>query len=524
MKKICFITLMVISTIMGKSQNYFETLIQSEDGINREGKFAVETRDHGYIISCDAQYIFQNDMLVKLSPEGDLTNRLLFQIDDKNIKYCGLFHHPNNDNEYLAVTALAAGSGFSDFLQHEIALIIFDNELNVLSQTIIDFGDEYTQLATGNKDMPRFILEDNGTITMAAHCRKTESSCYLFAKFTLDGQILGMVESDFLSATSNYLFNAFSKRRSDGSFGMVLYDNRGGEAYYEVDSLFNITRVGKLSDRAIKVVPAPQGTIPDSTYYYIGVQGTVEYLNDSVFLASSSGMFLRHVGGITGYCHFLAMFSDSLDVADIGVWDIYKDEPNYKKKTLPARDKAIGVTDDAIFHCGVLGLKDHGHYSTGSIAPSTLTISKFDRELNLIWRRYINKNENFYDINVIQATEDGGCIINGIFSKSESYYNFYSYVHKFDADGYDSVDEAESIARPYLCYPNPAKDNLYIELSPDVKCQSVEIYDIDGRLVETFPETSPQTTIDISGLHAGMYIVKLRMANGKEYEEKIVKK
>lgn len=34
---------------------------------------------------------------------------------------------------------------------------------------------------------------------------------------------------------------------------------------------------------------------------------------------------------------------------------------------------------------------------------------------------------------------------------------------------------------------------------------------------------SLQTTIDISGLNTGMYLVKLRMADGKEYEEKIVK-
>ena len=46
---------------------------------------------------------------------------------------------------------------------------------------------------------------------------------------------------------------------------------------------------------------------------------------------------------------------------------------------------------------------------------------------------------------------------------------------------------------------------------------------LDGRLIETFQETSLQTTIDISGLNAGMYIMKIRMADGKEYTEHIVK-
>ena len=72
-------------------------------------------------------------------------------------------------------------------------------------------------------------------------------------------------------------------------------------------------------------------------------------------------------------------------------------------------------------------------------------------------------------------------------------------------------------------YPNPAKDFIQIAQSDNSYCQSIEIYSIDGCLVETFPETSQQTTIDIANLTAGIYIMKVRLSDGREYAERIVK-
>ena len=90
-----------------------------------------------------------------------------------------------------------------------------------------------------------------------------------------------------------------------------------------------------------------------------------------------------------------------------------------------------------------------------------------------------------------------------------------------DCEDVSEIDDTEVSAN---IHPNPATDFITIDLPNEADCQSVEIYDIDGRLVvETFPETSHPTTIDISGLNAGMYIMKIMMADGKEFSEKIVK-
>ena len=219
-------------------------------------------------------------------------------------------------------------------------------------------------------------------------------------------------------------------------------------------------------------------------------------------------------------------YFDSLNVLNAGIWDIATEVNNNNQwRRIPARDIAISVTDDAIFHCGVMGISSHSHNpSVSNIAPSTITLSKFDKELNLQWRRYYGGDGSFYDVNVIKATEDGGCIMTGVYNKDMQVYDLLSYVLKVDENGYDAIGEnAESIARPYFCYPNPAKDNVYIEFSPDVNCQSVEIYTLDGHMVETCHGASLQTTIDISSLNSGVYMLKLRMSDGKEWSERIVK-
>ena len=523
MKKLLNLFLGAFITISGISQNYFETFIRSDDGILREGKHVVETKNHGYIISFNAKETLNNEMLAKLSPEGEVVKQLVFQIDGKNLKYFGLYRHPENENEILAIATLYEGSTMNDFIQKEIAFIRFDEDLNIISQTVHDFGDEYVHLsADGNPHLLRLLLDDEGAITMVAHCKKTTGYCNLFARFTSDGELLAQTEFDLTSSGAGRLINCSANMKSDRSFGMILYESdNGGDHYYEVDSAFNLTRIGKLAQLTLRETV-------DTTYRY-ALEGFVENLNDSVALITSTGRFIKHLGGKHGCFHYLTSLDDSLNVLNTDIWDIATDvngSNSYQSKRFPARDVAISITDDAVFHCGVMGINDHSHNpSVSSIAPSTITLSKFDKELNLQWRRYYGGDGHFYDVDVIKATEDGGCIMTGVYNEDVNVYALLSYVLKVDGNGYDAIGEnVESIAKPYFCYPNPAKDIVYIEFSPDVECQSVEIYNIDGRMVETCHGASLQNNaIDISNINAGVYIMKIRMANGKEFTERIIK-
>jgi hypothetical protein len=58
-------------------------------------------------------------------------------------------------------------------------------------------------------------------------------------------------------------------------------------------------------------------------------------------------------------------------------------------------------------------------------------------------------------------------------------------------------------------YPNPAKDNITLELSEAIKESNLAIIDIDGQQLITRQITSPKTQLDISALPSGVYFVRL---------------
>ena len=75
-------------------------------------------------------------------------------------------------------------------------------------------------------------------------------------------------------------------------------------------------------------------------------------------------------------------------------------------------------------------------------------------------------------------------------------------------------------------YPNPTADLLHIELRGAGIAKAV-LYDLQGRVVETFHETSLQDAtaiLNVCSVPAGVYVLRVTDADGKEYHQKIVKK
>jgi hypothetical protein len=61
-----------------------------------------------------------------------------------------------------------------------------------------------------------------------------------------------------------------------------------------------------------------------------------------------------------------------------------------------------------------------------------------------------------------------------------------------------------------------------MEFSPDVTPQAVEIYDVQGRLVGT--QNTSLENVDMNGLPAGTYTLRVVMEDGTVYSDKVVKK
>ena len=66
-----------------------------------------------------------------------------------------------------------------------------------------------------------------------------------------------------------------------------------------------------------------------------------------------------------------------------------------------------------------------------------------------------------------------------------------------DKDG-KPLNIEESLVLPYSFYPNPADDAISLRFSPDVNCEKVEIYSLDGKLCHA--QNFNFNTIDINTL------------------------
>ena len=89
------------------------------------------------------------------------------------------------------------------------------------------------------------------------------------------------------------------------------------------------------------------------------------------------------------------------------------------------------------------------------------------------------------------------------------------------ADGTVGCQETGIQIRPYLFYPNPTQDELHLQFSPDVTPKTIELYDLQGRIVRT--QRNGLESLNLQGLSAGQYVMKVTLENGKVFSDKVVK-
>ena len=78
-------------------------------------------------------------------------------------------------------------------------------------------------------------------------------------------------------------------------------------------------------------------------------------------------------------------------------------------------------------------------------------------------------------------------------------------------------------------WPNPTDNHLNVELS-GAEIANVALYDLQGRMVTGAgahagtPQQDETATVNLRNVPAGVYLLRVRDAEGKEYMRKIVKK
>ena len=102
--------------------------------------------------------------------------------------------------------------------------------------------------------------------------------------------------------------------------------------------------------------------------------------------------------------------------------------------------------------------------------------------------------------------------------------DFFYYINDtVDCNSPIILSVQESVEQEVEIHPNPAHNTLTVESASAIR--EIIVYDMAGHavMVETMCTSSLQQTINITSLHAGIYLVKVVTANGTE-TAKFVKK
>ena len=158
----------------------------------------------------------------------------------------------------------------------------------------------------------------------------------------------------------------------------------------------------------------------------------------------------------------------------------------------------------------------------------SILVVKMDTDLNVEWKRML-KTDNIQLFQPLQYPilyqdeqgEEKGIawIGNGHNTVTQKYGIVYFYLNH---DGTVGVNENGMDVRPYAFYPNPAKEQLHFEFSPDVQPKQIELYDLQGRLVCT--QSNTFEAIDMSQLPTGTYMLRVTLEDGKMFSDKVIKK
>jgi len=161
------------------------------------------------------------------------------------------------------------------------------------------------------------------------------------------------------------------------------------------------------------------------------------------------------------------------------------------------------------------------------------TFSLINSSANTTVRTTGNRVEIRFD-NIMMAVDGNGNLLykiksrNGLLagaavsSRANIYFDYNFPVETdpaittFGILGLDDFDKDNSVT----VYPNPSKDIVTID-TVDNTIKSIQLYDIQGRLLQTGIVNEVSTSVDLSGRASGMYILKVNTEKGIKVEKLI---
>ena len=156
-------------------------------------------------------------------------------------------------------------------------------------------------------------------------------------------------------------------------------------------------------------------------------------------------------------------------------------------------------------------------FMKGSGSPNRLAFACLDANLNVRWKRYFLEPDMIHWATCMTFLRDGKVAI-GSFKYGQKPGGVSVVIIK---DELWDIPENQDYFRPYTYYPNPTQDELHLQFSPDVTPMQIELYDLQGRMVRS--QRNGLESISMEGLASGTYTMRVMLAGGKVFTDKVVK-
>jgi hypothetical protein len=92
-------------------------------------------------------------------------------------------------------------------------------------------------------------------------------------------------------------------------------------------------------------------------------------------------------------------------------------------------------------------------------------------------------------------------------------------IHEMQTVGLKKNEQESALLK---VYPNPAQEQLYLEFLPNARITSIQLYDLQGKLVQSFHQKV--NSISVNGLKNGIYFLKVISEHGVSTEKVVVAK
>lgn len=182
------------------------------------------------------------------------------------------------------------------------------------------------------------------------------------------------------------------------------------------------------------------------------------------------------------------------------------------EKDLPATIRSIDHSGEHIY---IARMNNWLVEAFSGNSPSQVEIFKMDTALNVLGSFLLDgfEDNTYFYPSSLKAAQDGSVFITGSLRSLDVHGSEpQGWVAKIGADSFVSVMERP---KPTVSlFPNPGTAGFQILLGEPINNGSLELHDVQGKLVHTEPFTGVNGQVMVPGLKPGVYCVSLRNTNG----------